>query len=105
SLTHPASIHTYPLSLHDALSDLNIRLIRPKHFPILLLASKSVFRVWRLAWFDQRRCRGCLRFRWVSISFTPMPRLIMSFRVRSRSEEHTSELQSRFDLVCRLLLE
>src|SRR5437868_12686171 len=25
--------------------------------------------------------------------------------VRDRSEEHTSELQSRFDLVCRLLLE
>src|SRR5699024_12693580 len=24
---------------------------------------------------------------------------------RTRSEEHTSELQSRFDLVCRLLLE
>src|SRR5699024_11648863 len=26
-------------------------------------------------------------------------------RCASRSEEHTSELQSRFDLVCRLLLE
>src|SRR6266513_5221905 len=26
-------------------------------------------------------------------------------RARLRSEEHTSELQSRFDLVCRLLLE
>src|SRR5207249_7515184 len=26
-------------------------------------------------------------------------------RLRPRSEEHTSELQSRFDLVCRLLLE
>src|SRR5438067_9516326 len=26
-------------------------------------------------------------------------------RERGRSEEHTSELQSRFDLVCRLLLE
>src|SRR5207249_5237049 len=26
-------------------------------------------------------------------------------RSRARSEEHTSELQSRFDLVCRLLLE
>src|SRR5438067_6393090 len=26
-------------------------------------------------------------------------------RGRRRSEEHTSELQSRFDLVCRLLLE
>src|SRR5699024_11903005 len=25
--------------------------------------------------------------------------------LRNRSEEHTSELQSRFDLVCRLLLE
>src|SRR5699024_2848877 len=25
--------------------------------------------------------------------------------VRCRSEEHTSELQSRFDIVCRLLLE
>src|SRR5699024_12015382 len=25
--------------------------------------------------------------------------------IRLRSEEHTSELQSRFDLVCRLLLE
>src|SRR5437868_9698592 len=27
------------------------------------------------------------------------------WRLRLRSEEHTSELQSRFDLVCRLLLE
>src|SRR6266704_2133435 len=26
-------------------------------------------------------------------------------RLSARSEEHTSELQSRFDLVCRLLLE
>src|SRR5438067_3902656 len=29
----------------------------------------------------------------------------MAATVRPRSEEHTSELQSRFDLVCRLLLE
>src|SRR5207249_6400081 len=28
-----------------------------------------------------------------------------SGRIKARSEEHTSELQSRFDLVCRLLLE
>src|SRR5699024_12054318 len=27
------------------------------------------------------------------------------FSIQDRSEEHTSELQSRFDLVCRLLLE
>src|SRR5437868_12689773 len=29
----------------------------------------------------------------------------VEFRDVGRSEEHTSELQSRFDLVCRLLLE
>src|SRR5699024_12203842 len=31
-------------------------------------------------------------------TFCPLP-------YQSRSEEHTSELQSRFDIVCRLLLE
>src|SRR5437868_12379916 len=30
---------------------------------------------------------------------------LLALYVRTRSEEHTSELQSRFDLVCRLLLE
>src|SRR5699024_6516877 len=29
---------------------------------------------------------------------------LAGFRNKKRSEEHTSELQSRFDLVCRLLL-
>src|SRR5207247_6504145 len=33
---------------------------------------------------------------WIARRFVPFPR---------RSEEHTSELQSRVDLVCRLLLE
>src|SRR5437868_13272351 len=31
--------------------------------------------------------------------------LLRRQRAKDRSEEHTSELQSRFDLVCRLLLE
>src|SRR5699024_11253164 len=34
-----------------------------------------------------------------------MKRLTYQLRTDWRSEEHTSELQSRFDLVCRLLLE
>src|SRR5207249_9758969 len=34
---------------------------------------------------------------------TPPPERVQALKVRS--EEHTSELQSRFDLVCRLLLE
>src|SRR2546428_7781962 len=33
------------------------------------------------------------------------PRTSYQFSARIRSEEHTSELQSRSDLVCRLLLE
>src|SRR5699024_11545316 len=31
--------------------------------------------------------------------------LTSDYQIVGRSEEHTSELQSRFDLVCRLLLE
>src|SRR5699024_11448919 len=34
-----------------------------------------------------------------------VPDWASSLPLESRSEEHTSELQSRFDLVCRLLLE
>src|SRR5699024_12064700 len=30
---------------------------------------------------------------------------LFDIAIKERSEEHTSELQSRFDLVCRLLLE
>src|SRR5699024_11963753 len=36
---------------------------------------------------------------------TPLETGGYEWAVRMRSEEHTSELQSRFDLVCRLLLE
>src|SRR5207249_10538481 len=35
----------------------------------------------------------------------PPERMPQTTAQRLRSEEHTSELQSRFDLVCRLLLE
>src|SRR5699024_12161997 len=36
---------------------------------------------------------------------TPLKRNTNCEKTSFRSEEHTSELQSRFDLVCRLLLE
>src|SRR6266496_6294931 len=39
------------------------------------------------------------------LSGPSFPRSPMRSRHRFRSEEHTSELQSRRDLVCRLLLE
>src|SRR5439155_25793314 len=44
----------------------------------------------------RRGCRGHVR---------PRPYLVRAAARRLRSEEHTSELQSRGHLVCRLLLE
>src|SRR5207249_11790461 len=46
------------------------------------------------------------RFSWQR-AFSPVIRLsaVDLYNRAKRSEEHTSELQSRFDLVCRLLLE
>src|SRR5437773_5905139 len=38
---------------------------------------------------------------WISTT----PPLVQALQLRLRSEEHTSELQSHHDLVCRLLLE
>src|SRR5207249_8239664 len=40
----------------------------------------------------------------VGVSLMPAPGTAQNL-LQTRSEEHTSELQSRFDLVCRLLLE
>src|SRR5699024_12667820 len=34
-----------------------------------------------------------------------LAKVIVFTKMKTRSEEHTSELQSRFDIVCRLLLE
>src|SRR2546428_9258323 len=50
--------------------------------------------------------RRTFRLPWCSISpLWPGSRRARSASRRQRSEEHTSELQSRSDLVCRLLLE
>src|SRR5699024_12358653 len=58
-------------------------------------------------------CRGEARCRRCTSSAAPPARLAprrgsgvcATGSCEERSEEHTSELQSRFDLVCRLLLE
>src|SRR5207249_12002455 len=68
----------YTLSLHDALP------ISPEESPGNRAPGRNV----------ARRCRA-----------SRAPRARPPRGSSSRSEEHTSELQSRFDLVCRLLLE
>src|SRR5438477_9170416 len=71
----PATTEIYTLSLHDAL-------------PIL-----HVCRAWGSS-------RYCVR------TFSPAAKARPAGeKVRTRSEEHTSELQSHVNLVCRLLLE
>src|SRR5699024_12193686 len=40
-----------------------------------------------------------------ALSVEECAQTLRDFLTKARSEEHTSELQSRFDLVCRLLLE
>src|SRR3712207_7667960 len=73
-----ATTEIYTLSLHDAL-------------PIFIFSFISLARVDMV--FEK------ILLRLTSKSVLPM------FSSRSRSEEHTSELQSRQYLVCRLLLE
>src|SRR5699024_11469353 len=47
----------------------------------------------------------CLFISWPKGSFLFIDQTTLQKYETIRSEEHTSELQSRFDLVCRLLLE
>src|SRR5207249_12263148 len=88
--TPPAPTETYTLSLHDALPIFAeeraraLATIEPKEVSVARLAG--------LLQAPLARIMYVLR--------APLQRIAYA-----RSEEHTSELQSRFDLVCRLLLE
>src|SRR5699024_12677394 len=61
----------------------------------------SVSRFVRLAFLKKYGVKGKKEEQGIAYMF----RLLQSVSFPLRSEEHTSELQSRFDLVCRLLLE
>src|SRR5438132_7511237 len=84
--THPADI--YPLSLHDALPILDGDLARrvPARMVSVDVEVDDRPRLSKAAVNGRRRRRP-----WTGAG--------------DRSEEHTSELQSHSDLVCRLLLE
>src|SRR5207249_11633467 len=91
SYTAPPTTHIYTLSLHDALpicpARRRLRIDREDHQPGALYLSQHSKR------HELYRRRPRADRRDGSVAFD------------LRSEEHTSELQSRFDLVCRLLLE
>src|SRR5699024_12215629 len=85
--------HLYPISLHDAL-------------PISQLALRRIERTFSspLICVNPSQVKSRIKSTFESISVN-LNIISVSLRQLVRSEEHTSELQSRFDLVCRLLLE
>src|SRR5207253_9779542 len=87
--THPPPTYIYTLSLHDALPiSLSLRRRRSEGDRVLHLGVR------------RQRAHAHPGTRWPD-----RPRRAAGRRRRTRSEEHTSELQSRGHLVCRLLLE
>src|SRR5438105_15757881 len=84
--THPTTTPSYTLSLHDALPIFQSWAVINMAVAFALIAAASV--------------RAALALLLLLAYFAGYPAL-----QRERSEEHTSELQSRVDLVLRLLLE
>src|SRR5207253_10085124 len=99
SFTHPSCSHLYTLSLHDALP------ISPAREPrrwLDLPARRADRTICLRGWMHGARRRGG-GLECASCDLEPSRH--SRGRPRLRSEEHTSELQSRGHLVCRLLLE
>src|SRR5690606_39611528 len=102
TLHHPASPRLLTLSLHDALpiflaietSPILAKLLSPKGaYDLKLEEQESALKSWVV---QQKTQRDVL---------VTTDRDINNRVYADRSEEHTSELQSRENLVCRLLLE
>src|SRR5699024_11483676 len=86
--------HIYHISLHDALPIYSIIQIKTKlssAMHLVLYRSERYIHCNTVFVIKDHFCSGSI-MNWKNIC-------------NMRSEEHTSELQSRFDLVCRLLLE
>src|SRR5699024_12402489 len=98
----PPTHNLHSLSLHDALPILPV--LRSLLRPARLGKKQRIFLRYHpadgplLIHQKQLDRRGSEIHSYVQHTVPP-------FSFFSRSEEHTSELQSRFDLVCRLLLE
>src|SRR5207248_5516026 len=104
SLAHAARPATYALSLHDALPISLSWVVTRQNFVVLLptvardaahlyavLGGRLVLEARVTATADLAAAVAFVRQRFAGY--------------QDRSEEHTSELQSPYDLVCRLLLE
>src|SRR5207249_10263219 len=103
SCLHPPPIEVYPLSLHDALpiyaavADEFAYVLDGEFTVVTKGKGKQVFRRGEIEYAARRTIH-------YSLNESKKPARVLVVLLK-RSEEHTSELQSRFDLVCRLLLE
>src|SRR5207249_9040838 len=97
----PSTPTLYPLSLHDALPIYARALGLFRHARAVALEIPTKSGIILGLGEERDELVATLRdLRAVGVSI-----LTLGQYLRPRSEEHTSELQSRFDLVCRLLLE
>src|SRR5207249_11289925 len=96
--TATATTSIYTLSLHDALPIFQVRLMKSQ-------AASERKQILDELWDAEQR--AALKPAEARIGpLVAKSRVGITAIARNlRSEEHTSELQSRFDLVCRLLLE
>src|SRR5207249_9819169 len=98
-LTRPSDLYT--LSLHDALP-ISILVAEIAFTMADFVTEMSVRRSLGDVYAGERVTHAVMGIVYGAMIAVLLPALSMWSQ---RSEEHTSELQSRFDLVCRLLLE
>src|SRR5690606_39337508 len=101
TLTAPATPASYTLSLHDALPIFDDTNQGENAWPKRFVLVADELSATTLAELPQDRLAGIV----VRDGAANSHAAIMVRALGIRSEEHTSELQSRENLVCRLLLE
>src|SRR5699024_11621356 len=100
SSTDTATTELFTLSLHDALPILGINspgLVKEKYYTGVETSDASLESADKIEPYVPENI-------WPELTYTKDETSVLASK-GMRSEEHTSELQSRFDLVCRLLLE
>src|SRR5690606_42101388 len=100
-----ARVHTYPLSLHDALPILVALMVVVPAFGFFQYEKASVARAWHEPVWRPTLIGICSLFVALGIAVGWHGLRLAFYLARlwtGRSEEHTSELQSREKLVCRL---
>src|SRR5699024_11610680 len=84
-----------PLALHSSLHDA---------LPIFRRKNHQTSLAGKIQWFETQHAADALHSVLHRYVFRMETDAHLALSRNLRSEEHTSELQSRFDLVCRLLL-